>query len=258
MIAGTLLLVLIAVVTMALGLVGGSDAYLVGSITASLLAAIALIAGSRRASAARSGLVGDNSVPAGSMPPDSASAGSTRARSAAWAGDRTGVRAATYGTPRREPMTEATPAGASGSGERDESGSMDPYDQDAGDRYGEERTGRHTMVAVLDSAVPAQGGPSGGARLVDDADADDDDDDDDPPGEPAAQQVSAADAARVARMSNEVMVVDGRPRYHLVGCSHLVGRDGEPLPVHEAVELGFTPCSRCEPDSALLAHARRV
>jgi hypothetical protein len=247
---------LIAVVTMALGLVGGSDAYLVGSITASLFAAIALIAGSRRASAARSGLADDDSVPAGSMPPDSAS---TRARSAAWAGDRTGVRAATYGTARRAATTEVTPAAMSGSGDRDDSGSMDPYDQDAGERYGEERTGRHTMVAVLDSAVPAQGGPSGGARLVDDDfDDDDDDDDDDPPGEPAAQQVSAADAARVARMSNEVLVVDGRPRYHLVGCTHLAGRDSEPLPVHEAVELGFTPCSRCEPDSALLAQARRV
>jgi hypothetical protein len=76
--------------------------------------------------------------------------------------------------------------------------------------------------------------------------------------EPAAQQVSRADAARVSQLSTEVLVVDGRPRYHLSGCVHLLGRDSEPLPVSEAVELGFTPCGLCEPDSALLAEARRV
>jgi hypothetical protein len=59
-------------------------------------------------------------------------------------------------------------------------------------------------------------------------------------------------------MSVDVLVIDGRPRYHLAGCVHLLGRDSEPLPVGEAVELGFTPCSLCEPDSALLADARRV
>jgi hypothetical protein len=76
--------------------------------------------------------------------------------------------------------------------------------------------------------------------------------------EPTAQQVSSADAARVSQLSTEVLVVDGRPRYHLSGCVHLLGRDSEPLPVSEAVELGFTPCGLCEPDSALLAEARRV
>lgn len=79
-----------------------------------------------------------------------------------------------------------------------------------------------------------------------------------PPDEPAPQQVSPADAARVRRLDTEVLVVDGRPRYHLIGCVHLLGRDSEPLPVSEAIELGFTPCGLCEPDSALLADARRV
>lgn len=79
-----------------------------------------------------------------------------------------------------------------------------------------------------------------------------------PPDEPAVQQVSAADAERVGRMSTEVLVIDGRPRYHLPGCVHLLGRDSEPLPVSEALELGFTPCALCEPDSALLADAPRV
>ncbi|MEJ3747726.1 hypothetical protein WEI85_31095 [Actinomycetes bacterium KLBMP 9797] len=77
-------------------------------------------------------------------------------------------------------------------------------------------------------------------------------DDEDPPDEPAAQFVEPADAALVARMTADVLVIDGRPRYHLTGCVHLLGRESEPLPVGEAVELGFTPCGRCEPDSALL------
>jgi hypothetical protein len=87
---------------------------------------------------------------------------------------------------------------------------------------------------------------------------DDDIDDEDPPDEPVAQRVTTADAARVARMSTEVLVIDGRPRYHVAGCVHLLGRPYEPLPVSEAVELGFSPCGLCEPDSALLADARRV
>jgi hypothetical protein len=104
--------------------------------------------------------------------------------------------------------------------------------------------------------IPSQG------RLQVDLDGDDDLDDEyheeDPPDEPAAQLVSPADAARVARMDADVLVIDGRPRYHQAGCVHLLGRESEPLPVSEAVELGFTPCSLCEPDSALVAEARRV
>jgi hypothetical protein len=76
---------------------------------------------------------------------------------------------------------------------------------------------------------------------------------DDPHDEPAVEAVPASDAARVARMSARVLVVDGRPRYHLTDCTHLFGRKSEPLPVSEAVELGFTPCGRCRPANALLA-----
>jgi len=83
-------------------------------------------------------------------------------------------------------------------------------------------------------------------------------DDEDPPDEPVAQRVAPSDAARISRMSTEVLVIDGRPRYHVAGCVHLLGRPHEPLPVNEAVELGFSPCGLCEPDSALLADARRV
>jgi hypothetical protein len=82
-------------------------------------------------------------------------------------------------------------------------------------------------------------------------------DDGDPPDEPGEQPVDEADAAVVARLSTAVYVIDGRPRYHLGQCLHLLGRDSESLPVREAVELGFTPCAQCEPDRSLLATTRR-
>jgi hypothetical protein len=79
----------------------------------------------------------------------------------------------------------------------------------------------------------------------------------DPADEPPAQRVSPAEAARVAQLDDDVLVIDGRPRYHLPGCVHLLGREHESLPVSEAVELGFSPCGLCEPDSTLLARVRR-
>jgi hypothetical protein len=85
----------------------------------------------------------------------------------------------------------------------------------------------------------------------------DEPDADDPDDEPLPQAVQPADAVRVARMDAEVLVVDGRPRYHLADCSHLVGRLTEPIPVTEAVELGFSPCGLCRPVDRLVAAAAR-
>lgn len=76
--------------------------------------------------------------------------------------------------------------------------------------------------------------------------------------EPAAQDLTPEQAAQLAGLATEVHVVDGRPRYHLAGCAHLVGRAPEPLPVAEAVELGFSPCAHCAPATALLADAHRI
>jgi clumping factor A len=80
---------------------------------------------------------------------------------------------------------------------------------------------------------------------------------DDPDDEPLPQAVQPADAVRVARMDAEVLVVDGRPRYHMADCAHLVGRLTEPIPVNEAVELGFSPCGLCRPVDRLVAAAAR-
>jgi hypothetical protein len=76
-----------------------------------------------------------------------------------------------------------------------------------------------------------------------------------PSDEPPGQVLSAEDAERLEQLSTEVIVVDGRPRFHLAECMHLLGRsrECEPLPVYEALELGFTPCGQCEPVDVLLA-----
>jgi hypothetical protein len=228
-IAGSLLLILVAVAMLGLGLVRGSNVFLVGSIAASLLAAVALVVGARRAAAARTTVARD-------------------AYDGIAEDDPTVIRSARRAE--RPPHRE--------SGRRRTEGTV--YGRDGG---------AEPAVAVLDdmrdlddesdleerAVIPSQND----ARHSDvELELDDDADDEDPPDEPAAQIVAPADAARVARMSAQVLVIDGRPRYHQAGCVHLLGRESEPLPVSEAAELGFTPCSLCEPDSALLADARRV
>jgi hypothetical protein len=162
------------------------------------------------------------------------------------------VVAARQVTNRLAAAADRSPDGRSPDGRSPDGRSPDGRSPDGRSPDGRSPDGRE-FAEDLDSSntqtmtIPVQGGPPEYP-----------DDDADPPDEPAPQQVSAADAARVGRMVNEVLVVDGRPRYHLAGCVHLLGRVSEPLPVSEAIELGFTPCSLCEPDSALLADARRV
>ncbi|GIJ12456.1 hypothetical protein ACFFMR_32300 [Micromonospora andamanensis] len=186
MIVISLALILVAVVLLVFGLAGGSSPLLVVSIGASLLAAVALVAGARQAA-------GRASAPSGTQ--------------AGRDGDR------------REPgiPTQQTSADVDtgGSGWRQPPGS--PVSEPR------ERPGF--------------------------ADGYDD--------EPGAEEITAEQAARVARLTDEVRVVDGRPRYHLGECPHLVGREHEPLPVSEAVELGFTPCAHCTPDTVLLSESGR-
>jgi hypothetical protein len=103
-------------------------------------------------------------------------------------------------------------------------------------------------------------GPSGSDSMIDSAGPDSsalgdefgEPDADDPDDEPLPQSVRPTDAVQVARLDTEVLVVDGRPRYHMADCPHLVGRLTEPLPAAEAVELGFSPCGLCRPVDRLL------
>lgn len=220
MIVASLVLILGAVVLLVLGLINGSSGLLVGSIGTSLLAAVALVVGVRQAGTARSGL---------DLEEDDEDEQFDDAEVDQWT-SRSAQRSSSY-EEELELRSVVPPARQERSWAESSS----------------ERSAVDTLQATqsIGASVPVQ---SMHEEL----------DDEDPPDEPVAQRVSAADAARVARMSADVLVIDGRPRYHVAGCVHLLGRPFEPLPVSEAVDLGFSPCGLCEPDSALLADARRV
>ncbi|HCT80775.1 MAG TPA: hypothetical protein DGT23_30250 [Micromonosporaceae bacterium] len=237
MIVASLVLILGAVVLLVLGLMNGSSGLLVGSIGTSLLAAVALVVGVRQAGAARSSAdLEDEDEQFGNAEGDD---WTHRSEQRSYQDDELLDRR----TPGRAVVPPREPERLGGRW------SDEPLDR-AMDRPREpvgrlSDGGQSAQAVQVEVSVPAQ-------SLHDDAE------DEDPPDEPVAQRVTAAEAARVARMSTDVLVIDGRPRYHVAGCVHLLGRPFEPLPVSEAVDLGFSPCGLCEPDSALLADARRV
>jgi hypothetical protein len=217
-IVASLVLILVAVALLVLGLAGGSSLLLIGSIVASLLAAVALVVGARQAAAART-----------------ASAMDDRAAGRRGGGeDRHGARYQTgtgdhRSTVRPDADVEPIPGGPA---EPTIPTQTVPEDVNPSTETGwRQPTGEPDAGYGYDGGVPVD--------------------------EPAAQEVPAADAAIIARLGADVLVIDGRPRYHLADCPHLAGQESEALPVSEAVELGFTPCGRCEPDSALLADAPR-
>jgi hypothetical protein len=72
--------------------------------------------------------------------------------------------------------------------------------------------------------------------------------------EASAEAPAAADPAseEPGLIGADVMVVSGRPHYHVPGCGQLVKHDGgEPLEISEARDLGFTSCGDCRPDENL-------
>lgn len=69
--------------------------------------------------------------------------------------------------------------------------------------------------------------------------------------EPAGEQPEPAGSLPLAAPTQNVLVVDENPEFHIAGCSALDGRATIALPLDEAVDLGFTPCARCTPVSRL-------
>ena len=285
MIVVSLLLILVAVVLLAMGLAGGSSTLLIASIAVSLLAAVALVIGARRAATMRRAALGADHPAAPVGPPFDDEAVPARARWASGRGRRTRRR-----EPEPPPVASSTPFGPDG-------GPQTPYGLEAA--YGPEPTFadspqptdeglaspiedmprianrddaeaalaadaayRAAEPVIAEAATIADPAGAGHWRGVSEgadpggiAEEFGEPDEDDPDDEPLPQAVRPADAARVARMSDEVLVVDGRPRYHLAECPHLVGRLTEPLPVAEAVELGFSPCGLCRPVDRLVGQA---
>lgn len=257
MIVASLLLILVAVVLLVLGLAGGSSFLLVISIAASLLAAVALVVGARQAAA--------NRAMADPGRTDRRHPDAPRTASQATPG-------VAYGPPLVEPEVPVqhmpTTFGTGGTGWRqppvppvdhvsptDEASPFDPRVDEASPYDPPRVDTGPTSVSAADEA-PSRARPVSPASPV--AASTDDEFGSAVPAvdEPAAQQITTAEAARVARLLDSVEVVDGRPRYHLDNCPHLAGWQPETLPVAEAVELGFTPCAHCAPATALLADVR--
>ena len=65
----------------------------------------------------------------------------------------------------------------------------------------------------------------------------------------AAAPVAAEDDGRPVA-TGTVLVVAGRPRYHVAGCRYLAGKDAEPVNAADARHEGFTACGVCQPDAA--------
>jgi hypothetical protein len=68
------------------------------------------------------------------------------------------------------------------------------------------------------------------------------------------QRPRAVDAtADSAAAEDDVWVIDGRPRYHRQNCEFVHDQDSERVPLSQAAEDGFIPCSLCEPDAVRTA-----
>jgi len=281
MIVASLLLILVAVTLLVLGLTGGSSALLISSIVASLLAAVALVIGARQASAARRAAT----LPAGDAARPPGRPGAPDLRADGYFADPQSAPIAGEEIPGGEIPGEQSPDEQSPDEQIPGEQSPDERDVDAPDRSaayaaGPRTTGEHPARPdatqqvqpdddLYDVAGRTSSGQAAGPASPEDpdetpvaarADADDEfgePDPEDPDDEPLPQAVRPADAVRMARLDAEVLVVDGRPRYHLADCAHLVGRLTEDLPVVEAVELGFSPCGLCRPVDRLVAAAAR-
>ncbi|WP_156757393.1 hypothetical protein [Actinokineospora pegani] len=77
-----------------------------------------------------------------------------------------------------------------------------------------------------------------------------------PEDEPGEEPTDVSDRLVVSDLTDEVRVLDERPRYHLASCPFLSGKPSLTLAVSEARQLGFTPCALCTPDSVLSARHR--
>lgn len=246
MILASVLLIVAAVLLLALGLVDGSNGYLVASIAASLLAAMALIVSGRRLSgtdqeridARRRGVQQRR----GGLDQDDVD------RQGRGDADQDDVDQRPRGGPRLDDVDQ-----------RRQAGTTIPVQQDPAERETREvATGRE--VALGDDAgasgtversagnePAAPGRPDSGVAEQRRPDT-----------SAAEQRRQDSGVAERPRLSGEVYVIDGRPRYHLGSCSQLHGFEREAMPIAEALELGFTPCGRCEPDSVLLDRSGRI
>jgi hypothetical protein len=243
----SLALLAAAAVFLVVGILRGDSGtvLLVASIVSTLAAAVLLYLGvrprTRGSATGKAPDAGTRSAAGGdSAPRERTGAGTTRA-----AGAKTGAAAggavAAAGAGQERPAGDRVLASAPAGPDR-----TPGPDRTAADRTAPGRTGPGSPAGS-----PAGTAPVTVVRTSADVPRDGSNEED-PPDEPGIEAAQLGDLARVAGRDDEVLVVDGRPRYHVAGCAHLSGRTSEGLPVSEAAELGFTPCARCGPVATLL------
>jgi hypothetical protein len=108
---------------------------------------------------------------------------------------------------------------------------------------GEAQYAPASVTSVPEESPARAGGVGNSAAQVTEGQSDE--------SQPAEEDTDAADLLVVYELADEVLVVDENPRYHLARCRLPDHERAERLPVREARELGFTPCGRCRPDTAL-------
>jgi hypothetical protein len=69
--------------------------------------------------------------------------------------------------------------------------------------------------------------------------------------EAAGGPATAPAAGAGDRPGSRVLVVEGRPRYHVAGCRYLTGKSAEEIDVEDARTEGFAACGVCKPDQVL-------
>jgi hypothetical protein len=178
--------------------------------------------------------------PAGGTPPDSPPAGSAPAGSAPAGSAPAGNAPAGNGPQGYAPVD--TPAGSEAAG----SAPAGAETQGHGTSGSSEAGAGGGWTGAVPVTAPTTGPPANaaeGARV-------------EAEGEPGVEQVAVRDALRVAQLADEVLVVDGHPRYHVAGCPALRDAGTVALAVSAARRGGFTPCAICRPDATLLARSR--
>jgi hypothetical protein len=233
-ILGAALLVLAGLGLFVAGVLTGVTALYWACVGVCVVAAILLVASRRQPAPARP------AEPAPARPAD-ATTGKPPTRSAPRTDENPAV-----------PAEQAPPAEAETTVHEVPAADPEPAaaDQSAGVHATAHRTspGATAAGAATTGSLPAQGRgahsapdvPAGGGGM----------------GEPGVEEVEVTDLLLVVDLTDEVLVVDEHPRYHLEGCRYLAGRETIPLPLDEARTDGFTPCALCAPDRHLADRER--
>jgi hypothetical protein len=243
-IVGSLLLILVAVGLLVAGVLGGSSVLIIASIVTTVIAAVVLILGVRQSAS------GDDEFDEGEAPAKASGSGTGDAEAFTQRSSRGAARSSRSGVDNSDSSVPVERVATAVESRGAVMATIPTQSRDRNDLVVE--------TSSIGGVGLASGAAEPSANQTQDTDPVSDElDDEDPPGEPPVQATTPADSARVALLMTDVLVVDGRPRYHVAGCVHLLGRESEPLPASEALELGFSPCGLCEPDTALLADSRQ-